>query len=171
MRHEKEFSDERLNAFFDNELGAHEREEILAAAAADPDLARRHELLTFVSCGNAIARYRNAGLDVTLVPEARVERMAIEHIVDRVRLGWTYLKIRAAGRSICTGSAAKPMPEKAAARHIATNAMSTLALCFQGLAGPFSFSLRMFPPPRVSRDALRLRYTAPPGDRNELFDT
>jgi intracellular sulfur oxidation DsrE/DsrF family protein len=50
-------------------------------------------MLAFVACGNAIARYRSAGLDVTLVPEARVERTAVEHIVDRVRQGWTYLKI------------------------------------------------------------------------------
>ncbi len=69
------------------------REEATPHAARIADLARRHELLTFVACGHAIARYRNAGLDVTLVPEARVERTAVEHIVDRVRQGWTYLKI------------------------------------------------------------------------------
>jgi intracellular sulfur oxidation DsrE/DsrF family protein len=56
-------------------------------------LAARYDMLAFVACGNAIARYRSAGLDVTLVPQARVERTAIEHIVDRVRQGWTYLKI------------------------------------------------------------------------------
>lgn len=69
------------------------RQEATPYAARIAALASRHELLAFVACGNAIARYRNAGLDVTLVPEARVAGTAVEHIVDRVRQGWTYLKI------------------------------------------------------------------------------
>jgi len=69
------------------------RQETTPHAARIAALAARHEMLAFVACGNAIARYRSAGLDVTLVPEAKVERTAIEHIVDRVRQGWTYLKI------------------------------------------------------------------------------
>lgn len=69
------------------------REEATPHAARIAALAARYEMLAFVACGNAISRYRNAGLDVTLVPEARVERTAVEHIVDRVRQGWTYLKI------------------------------------------------------------------------------
>jgi hypothetical protein len=69
------------------------RQEATPYAARIAALAARHEMLAFVACGNAIARYRSAGLDVTLVPEARVERTAVEHIVDRVRQGWTYLKI------------------------------------------------------------------------------
>lgn len=69
------------------------REETTPHAERIARLASRHEMLAFVACGNAIARYRSAGLDVTLVPEARVERTAVEHIVDRVRQGWTYLKI------------------------------------------------------------------------------
>jgi hypothetical protein len=69
------------------------RQEATPHAARIAALAARYEMLAFVACGNAIARYRNAGLDVTLVPEARVERTAVEHIVDRVRQGWTYLKI------------------------------------------------------------------------------
>ncbi|MDT3737505.1 MAG: DsrE family protein [Denitratisoma sp.] len=69
------------------------RQEATPHAARIAALAARHDMLAFVACGNAIARYRSAGLDVTLVPEARVERTAVEHIVDRVRQGWTYLKI------------------------------------------------------------------------------
>lgn len=69
------------------------REESTFHAERIARMAARHEMLAFVACGNAIARYRSAGLDVRLVPEARVERTAVEHIVDRVRQGWTYLKI------------------------------------------------------------------------------
>lgn len=69
------------------------REETTPHAQRIAALAARYDMLAFVACGHAIARYRSAGLDVTLVPEARVERTAVEHIVDRVRQGWTYLKI------------------------------------------------------------------------------
>ncbi|MEZ5615527.1 MAG: hypothetical protein R3E35_09950 [Rhodocyclaceae bacterium] len=69
------------------------REETTLHAGRIARLAARYEMLTFVACGNAIARYRNVGLDVTLVPEAKVAGTAVEHIVDRVRKGWTYVKI------------------------------------------------------------------------------
>lgn len=62
-------------------------------AARIAALTSHHEMLAFVACGSAIARYRSAGLDVTLVPEARVERTAVEHVVERVREGWIYVKI------------------------------------------------------------------------------
>ncbi len=69
------------------------REEATPHAERIARLAARHEMLAFVACGNAIARYRSAGLDVTLVPEAKVAATAVEHIVDRVQQGWTYVKI------------------------------------------------------------------------------
>lgn len=69
------------------------REEATPHAERIAQLAARYEMLAFVACGNAIARYRSAGLDVTLVPEAVVAGTAVEHIVDRVQQGWTYVKI------------------------------------------------------------------------------
>lgn len=69
------------------------REEATPHAERIARLAARHEMLAFVACGNAIARYRSAGLDVTLLPEAKVAATAVEHIVDRVQQGWTYVKI------------------------------------------------------------------------------
>lgn len=69
------------------------REETTPHAQRIAALARRYETLAFVACGYAISRYSNAGFDVTLVPQAKVAPTAVEHIVDRVRQGWTYLKI------------------------------------------------------------------------------
>lgn len=69
------------------------REEATPHAERIARLAARYEMLAFVACGNAIARYRSAGLDVTLVPEAIVASTAVEHIVERVQQGWTYVKI------------------------------------------------------------------------------
>jgi len=56
-------------------------------------LSSRHELLSFVACGYAISRYRNSGKSVTLLPGAQVAKTGVEHIVDRVQEGWTYVKI------------------------------------------------------------------------------
>lgn len=56
-------------------------------------LSSRSELISFVACGYAISRYRKAGQSVTLLPAAKVETSAVEHIVGRMRQGWTYVKI------------------------------------------------------------------------------
>ena len=69
------------------------REETTPYAARIAALSSRHELLSFVACGYAISRYRNSGRSVTLLPEAQVAKTGIEHIVDRVQDGWTYVKI------------------------------------------------------------------------------
>jgi len=69
------------------------REEATPHAERIARLAARHEMLAFVACGNAIARYRSAGLDVHFVPEAKVAAPAGEPIVARVQQGWTYVKI------------------------------------------------------------------------------
>lgn len=69
------------------------RQETTPYAARIAALSSRHELLSFVACGYAISRYRNSGKSVTLLPEAHVAKTGVEHIVDRVQAGWTYVKI------------------------------------------------------------------------------
>ncbi len=69
------------------------REESTPFAGRIAALSKRHQLLAFVACGNAIHRYIGNGFEVTLVPEAVVAKTAIEHVADRVREGWTYVKI------------------------------------------------------------------------------
>ena len=49
--------------------------------------------VSFVACGQTIARLQGGGEDVALVPEAAVTRTAIEHVAERLQQGWTYLKI------------------------------------------------------------------------------
>lgn len=69
------------------------REETTPYAERIAALSARHDLLSFVACGYAISRYRNSGRTVTLVPGVQVAKTAVEHIVDRVQEGWTYVKI------------------------------------------------------------------------------
>lgn len=57
------------------------------------NMARAHDNLRFVACNNTIQRVRRAGQRVVLVPEVEVAPSAIGEIVDRLRDGWSYIKI------------------------------------------------------------------------------
>lgn len=62
-------------------------------AARIAGIKSQHERVSFVACGQTIARLQGGGEDVALVPEAAVTRTAIEHVAERLQQGWTYLKI------------------------------------------------------------------------------
>jgi intracellular sulfur oxidation DsrE/DsrF family protein len=49
--------------------------------------------LTFVACANSIRRLREQGIQVLLIDRTHARETAIDHIVDRLREGWTYIKI------------------------------------------------------------------------------
>jgi hypothetical protein len=49
--------------------------------------------LDFIACGQTLARFRSDGVNVVLVPEARVANTAIGQILDRMRDGWVYIKV------------------------------------------------------------------------------
>jgi intracellular sulfur oxidation DsrE/DsrF family protein len=49
--------------------------------------------LIFVACANTIRRLREQGIDVLLIDRTHARETAIDHIVDRLREGWTYMKI------------------------------------------------------------------------------
>ena len=56
-------------------------------------LAHRYDNLKLLACVNAIARLKERGETVELIPAAHVGPTAIDHIVGRLRDGWTYQKI------------------------------------------------------------------------------
>lgn len=57
-------------------------------------LAEQHANLTFVACGQTLARLRQEGVHVALVPEAKVAATsAISEILGRMREGWVYVKV------------------------------------------------------------------------------
>ena len=57
-------------------------------------LARQHPNLTFVACHNTVNRLRvEDGVEVTLVPEARVTESGVAHLVRRQREGWAYIQV------------------------------------------------------------------------------
>jgi intracellular sulfur oxidation DsrE/DsrF family protein len=53
----------------------------------------KYDNLTFVACANTIKRLREQGVDVLLIDRTHARETAIDHVVERLRAGWTYIKI------------------------------------------------------------------------------
>lgn len=56
-------------------------------------LARQHANLSFIACGQTVARLRRDGTQVNLVPEAVLAPSAIGEILGRMQEGWVYVKV------------------------------------------------------------------------------
>ncbi len=56
-------------------------------------LARRHANVSFVACGNTVARLKREGKTVVLLPEARLVSSAVGEIIERMQQGWLYIKV------------------------------------------------------------------------------
>jgi hypothetical protein len=56
-------------------------------------LAGRHANLSFVACGQTVARLGREGVKVVLLPEAEVAPSAIGEILTRMQQGWVYVKV------------------------------------------------------------------------------
>jgi hypothetical protein len=46
-----------------------------------------------VACANTIKRLQEKGVDVPLIDRTHARETAIDHVVARLRNGWTYIKI------------------------------------------------------------------------------
>lgn len=56
-------------------------------------LAEEHPNLSFIACGQTIARLKREGVDVVLLPEASVASSAINEILSRMQKGWVYVRV------------------------------------------------------------------------------
>lgn len=56
-------------------------------------LAERHPTLSFIACGQSIARLKREGVDVVLPPEASVASSAISETLTRMQKGWGHVKV------------------------------------------------------------------------------
>ncbi len=56
-------------------------------------MMRMYSDLRFVACSNTIARLEREGNLVLLIEDTQVAPSAVEHIVQRVKEGWTYIKV------------------------------------------------------------------------------
>ena len=56
-------------------------------------LTKEYSNLELFACANAIAKLREKGVKVDLIPEAHTGATALEHIIQRMQEGWQYHKI------------------------------------------------------------------------------
>jgi intracellular sulfur oxidation DsrE/DsrF family protein len=57
------------------------------------NMARRHANLSFVACGQTVARLTREGVKVDLLPVAHTATSAINAIMTRMGQGWVYVKV------------------------------------------------------------------------------
>lgn len=57
------------------------------------EMMATYDNLHFVACNTAIARLQRSGAQVVLIPQTHTAPSAVEHIVQRIREGWTYIKV------------------------------------------------------------------------------
>lgn len=56
-------------------------------------MMQRYPNLHFVACANSIRQLRGAGVEALMISDVHSDDTAIEHIVARLREGWSYRKI------------------------------------------------------------------------------
>ena len=56
-------------------------------------LAEQFNNISFLACSRTIEKLHMRGIDVHLLPEARVIPGALEEIVDRLQEGWVYIRV------------------------------------------------------------------------------
>jgi intracellular sulfur oxidation DsrE/DsrF family protein len=52
-----------------------------------------YDNLVFAACANTIQRMKEQGVDVPLIDRTHASETAVDHVVDRLREGWTYAKL------------------------------------------------------------------------------
>jgi intracellular sulfur oxidation DsrE/DsrF family protein len=56
-------------------------------------LAGKHANLSFIACGQTVARFKREGQEVVLIQQARMAPSAIGEVVSKMREGWTYIRV------------------------------------------------------------------------------
>ena len=70
------------------------RQELSTQRARIARLADQYPNLAFVACMNTVERLRvEQGVEVALLPQARITGSGVAHVVARQREGWAYIKV------------------------------------------------------------------------------
>lgn len=56
-------------------------------------MEKRHANLQFIACSQSVARFKNEGQKVVLLPAAQTAPTALGQIVTRLQQGWTYVRV------------------------------------------------------------------------------
>lgn len=58
-------------------------------------LMKRHENVHFIACLNGIRNLRRRGIEPRIIGDIDTDETAIDHIINRLQAGWTYVKVDA----------------------------------------------------------------------------
>lgn len=58
------------------------------------EMMAAYDNVTFVTCANTIKSLQRQGIEPMIIKDVGTEKAAMDHIIDRVREGWTYIKAR-----------------------------------------------------------------------------
>ncbi len=56
-------------------------------------LSDKHANLSFIACGQTVARFKREGQDVRLIEQAKMAPSAIGEVVSKMKEGWTYIRV------------------------------------------------------------------------------
>lgn len=56
-------------------------------------MMREHENLQFIACTNTLQRLREKGITPVLIDRTQQDSTAVEHIINRLQLGWAYIRV------------------------------------------------------------------------------
>jgi len=56
-------------------------------------LSKKHANLSFIACGQTVARFKREGQNVSLIQQAKVAPSAIGEVVSKLKEGWTYIRV------------------------------------------------------------------------------
>lgn len=56
-------------------------------------MAQKYDNIDFLACSRTIEKLHLKGIDVHLIPEAKVIPAALEEIVDKLQEGWVYIRV------------------------------------------------------------------------------
>lgn len=57
------------------------------------ELSKRYNNLQFIACANALRNLRSSGVETEMLESIHTGKTAVDHIVSRLRDGWTYKRV------------------------------------------------------------------------------
>jgi intracellular sulfur oxidation DsrE/DsrF family protein len=69
------------------------RADTSAVAPRVREMMKKYGNLSFVACAKTIERLKEQGVEVNLINRTHARETALEHLVERLNEGWTYVKI------------------------------------------------------------------------------
>lgn len=58
------------------------------------NLIKKHNNIHFIACANSVKSLQKKGININLIQQVRLNKPAMDHIIEYVQDGWTYKKVK-----------------------------------------------------------------------------